>query len=120
MTDPTDRPPARTDGPDICQTTDAYGRPVCVRTFDQRPCATCPQWAELDAIAAGLDPEQQIRARALDVASYVIGDVSGTVNGVAQHLIDLAEPLVDWIRDGKRPLSCYQPTLDETRQRRRP
>lgn len=51
----------------------------------------------------GLEPEQEIRARALDVASYVIGDASGTVNGVAQHLIDLAEPLVDWIRDGQRP-----------------
>jgi hypothetical protein len=59
----------------------------------------CP-W-HLDA-GSGLS-ESEIRARALDVASYVIGDVSGTVNGIANHLIDLAEPLVDWIRDGFRP-----------------
>lgn len=52
---------------------------------------------------AGLDTDQEIRARALDVAAYVIGDVSGTVAGVAQHLVDLAEPLVDWIRAGQRP-----------------
>lgn len=54
-------------------------------------------------LAAGLDPEQECRAWALDVAAYVMGDTSGTVVGVANHLIDLAEPLATWIRDGARP-----------------
>lgn len=54
-------------------------------------------------LATGLDPDQECRSRALDVAAYVMGDTSGTVVGVANHLIDLAEPLADWIRDGARP-----------------
>lgn len=65
---------------------------------------------ELQAVPDGLTAEQEIRARALDCAAYVIGDISGTVRGVAQHVIDMAEPLVGWIRDGSRPgvgCTCY-------------
>lgn len=46
------RPPA-TSGPDMCQTTDEHGRPLCVRQLHQRPCATCP-----DAPTAAADPAE--------------------------------------------------------------
>jgi hypothetical protein len=47
--------------------------------------------------------EQQLRESALNTAAYIIGDVSGTPHGVANHVIDLAEPLLEWLRTGRRP-----------------
>lgn len=35
------RPPPRMADPS-CQVPDGHGRPVCVRTIAQQPCATCP------------------------------------------------------------------------------
>jgi hypothetical protein len=54
---------------------------------------------------AELDPEreQAIRGDALNAAVMVLGDVAGTTVGVANHVIDLAELFVGWIRDGARP-----------------
>lgn len=37
-------PEPRLSGPDLCQVPNDYGEPVCVRTWDQRPCRTCPRW----------------------------------------------------------------------------
>lgn len=50
------------------------------------------------------DPaEQTIRSNALTIAVDLLGDCSGTSAGIAARLIELAEPIADWIRDGSQP-----------------
>jgi hypothetical protein len=59
---------------------------------------------EHDDTATDMTRAQQIRAEAVVTAAYMIGgDIAGTAAGVAAHLIELAEPIADWIRDGSRP-----------------
>jgi hypothetical protein len=61
--------------------------------------------AEADHAAPEITREQwwQLRESALNTAAYIIGDVSGTPHGLANHVIDLAEPLLEWLRTGRRP-----------------
>jgi hypothetical protein len=48
---------------------------------------------------AGLDSEQEIRARALDAVARLFTGAPPTTFGVTE----LAEDFADWIRDGSRP-----------------
>lgn len=54
----------------------------------------------LEAVTSGLEPDQQIRAEALDAALRIalFGDRSAMVDDV----LDLADGLADWIRTGER------------------
>jgi hypothetical protein len=56
-----------------------------------------PEPAELEV--AGLDPEQEIRARALDAVARLFTGAPPTMFGATE----LAEDFADWIRDGSRP-----------------
>jgi hypothetical protein len=49
--------------------------------------------------ASGLDPEQEIRARALDAVARLFTGAPPTMFGATE----LAEDFADWIRDGGRP-----------------
>jgi hypothetical protein len=67
-----------------------------------------PATAELEAVAAGLDPEQEIRARALTEANHMAAGAARalwTASGQPDSptLLDLADILAAWIRDGSRP-----------------
>lgn len=53
------------------------------------------------AVAGGLDPEQEIRARALDAAVRARW-TEGRYEHV-QELVQIADVLAAWIRDGSRP-----------------
>jgi hypothetical protein len=59
----------------------------------------------LEVAAAGLDQEQEIRARALEAAAgvaYYPLD-SGSAAAVTNQVLDVAELLAAYIRDGTRP-----------------
>jgi hypothetical protein len=54
--------------------------------------------------ATDMTRAQRIRADAVIVASQLLGDgITGTTDAIAAYLIELAEPIADWIRDGSRP-----------------
>lgn len=57
---------------------------------------------------AGLQREQAIRSDAAGIAATLLGDCAGTTAGVAARLVELAEPIADWIRDGSRPDTSRQ------------
>lgn len=57
--------------------------------------------------ATGMLREQAIRSDAVGVAVDLLGDCSGTAAGIAARLIELAEPIADWIRDGTTPDGQY-------------
>jgi hypothetical protein len=59
----------------------------------------------VEITAAGLDPEQEIRARALDAAAGVAYYPleSGSAAAVVNQVLDVAELLTAWIRHGARP-----------------
>jgi hypothetical protein len=54
--------------------------------------------------ATDMTRAQRIRAEAIVAATYVLGgDVTGTAAGLSAHLVELAGPIADWIRDGSQP-----------------
>jgi hypothetical protein len=55
--------------------------------------------AEPEPTAFSLDPEQEIRARALDAVARLFTGAPPTMFGATE----LAEDFADWIRDGGRP-----------------
>lgn len=55
------------------------------------------------AFDAASHAEQTLRSTAADIAASMLDDCSGTPAGIAARLIELAEPIADWIRDGSRP-----------------
>jgi hypothetical protein len=57
-----------------------------------------PITGELDTLATGLDAEQEIRARALDVAASWLAYLDRD-----EGLWDLADAYATYIRDGSRP-----------------
>jgi hypothetical protein len=53
----------------------------------------------VELTTAGLDPEQEIRARALDAVARLFTGAPPTMFGATE----LAEDFADWIHDGSRP-----------------
>lgn len=63
--------------------------------------ATTTETHELDAIAVGLEPDQEIRSRALACA---VDHVAWTAQPSSPSaLLDLADTLATYIRDGSKP-----------------
>jgi hypothetical protein len=59
--------------------------------------------AELEAVAGGLEPDQQIRVEALDTAALIA--LAGGRSAMVDDVLDLADGLADWIRTGTREVA---------------
>lgn len=77
-------------------------------SWSRAPVAT----TELDAVHAGLEPEQECRARALEACSRMRWDEPFADTA---DVCDVAEQLAAWIRDGSHPDGSRFWT-DETRE----
>lgn len=65
---------------------------------------------ELEAVACGLEPEQEIRARALDVAvRWCVMHGDRTIHG---GLFGVADMAVEYIRDGGKPERKPKPPVE--------
>ena len=70
-----------------------------------------PATVELDAVAGGLDPEQEIRARAAQAAATALGPTLAAATPMTmqqfdvarERLLDLSQVLIGLIREGSRP-----------------
>jgi hypothetical protein len=63
-----------------------------------------PITGELEALATGLDAEQEIRALALDLAVKVVGSPTLTAAGrLHPRVLELFDQIVPLIRDGSKP-----------------
>lgn len=78
-----------------------YDPPTVAVPHPAPPAADPLPTAELDAVACGLDPEQEIRIEALRAAAALLQYAEPQMT--SRFVAGYADVLADWIRTGTRP-----------------